>query len=148
MRVERTDRRGHRFGKAEEANGDLGDHPKRAFRADEQSRQVVAGRRLSRAAAGVNDAAVGEHDRQAEDGFAHRAVAHRGRARCARRGHAADRRIGARIDPERQSCVVQCLVQLTMGDARFDRRVEIVGIDLQDAIHPREIDRHATAEAR
>ena len=99
-RLERADGRRHRFGQAEQAHRDLGDDAERPFRADEQPRQVVARRRLARAPAGADDAAVGEHHRQPEHRLAHRAVAHRGRARRARRGHAADRRVGARIDPE------------------------------------------------
>ena len=55
----------------------LGDHAERALAADEEPRQVVARRRLPRPAAGPDDAAVAEDDRQAEDVLAHRPVAHR-----------------------------------------------------------------------
>ena len=99
-RLERADRRRDRFGQAVQAQRDLGDDAQRAFRADEQARQVVARRRLARAAAGLDHAAVGEHHRQAEHGFAHRPVANGRRAGGARGGHAADRGVGAGIDPE------------------------------------------------
>ena len=66
-------------------------------------RQVVARGRLARAAAGADDAAVGRDHGQAQHVFAHRAVAHGVGARSARRRHAAERRVGARIDREEES---------------------------------------------
>ena len=56
---ELADRRRDRLGHAVEAQLDLGDDAERAFGADEQPRQVVAGGRLARAAAGADDAPVG-----------------------------------------------------------------------------------------
>ena len=53
-RLEGTDGGGHGFGQAVQTQRDLGDDAERAFGSDEQARQVVAGRRLARAAAGVN----------------------------------------------------------------------------------------------
>ena len=50
--AERADRRGDRLRDAVEAQLHLGDDPERALRADEEPRQVVAGRRLARPAAG------------------------------------------------------------------------------------------------
>ena len=44
-----------------EPDAHLGDHGERSFGPDEQARQVVAGRRLPRAAAGPDDRPVGEH---------------------------------------------------------------------------------------
>ena len=105
--------------------------PSVPFGADEQARQVVAGGRLARARPGRDDPAVGQHHRQAEHVLAHRAVAHGGRARRARRRHAADRRVGAGIDREHQAGVAQRLVQLHARHAGFDRRVEILGADAQ-----------------
>ena len=43
-RLERADRRRHRLGQRMQPHGDVGDHPQRPFRADEQPRQVIAGR--------------------------------------------------------------------------------------------------------
>ena len=53
-RVERADRRRHRFGQRMQPQRDLGDHAERALRSDEEPRQVVAGRRLARARAGAD----------------------------------------------------------------------------------------------
>ncbi len=46
------------LGDAVEADGELGDHAERALRPDEDTREVVAGRRLRRAAAGAHDLAA------------------------------------------------------------------------------------------
>ena len=73
----------------------------------------------------LNDAAVGEHDRQPQNVLAHRSVADRRRARRARRGHAADRRVGAGIDREHQAGVLQVIVQLAMRQPGFDRHVQV-----------------------
>ena len=117
--------RGDRLGHAVEPQLDLGDDAERAFGADEQARQVVAGARLARAAAGVNDAAVGGDDGQAEHVLAHRAVADGVGARRARRRHAADRRVGAGIDREEQAGALELGVQLLARDARLHAAVEI-----------------------
>ena len=63
-RVERTHRRGDRLGQAVHAQRDLGNHAERSLGPDEETRQVVTGRRLSRAAAGADDAPVGKHHGQ------------------------------------------------------------------------------------
>ena len=55
---ELADRRGDRFGHAVQPQLDLGDDAERAFGADEKAREIVAGARLARAAAGTDDAAV------------------------------------------------------------------------------------------
>ena len=34
------------------------------------------------------------------------------------------------------------LVELLVGNARFHSRIEIAGADLQDPVHPRDIDAH------
>ena len=78
----------------------LGDHAERPFRADDEIRQVVAGRRLDRARARADDAAVGEHDLELEHVRAHAAVPHGRRAARIRRRHAAERRVRARVDRE------------------------------------------------
>ncbi len=126
-----------------QAKRDLGDDAEGSLRADEEPREVVAGRRLARARARLDRAAVGEHDGQAEHVLAHRAVADRGRARRARRRHAAQRRVGAGIDWKPQAGVAQRFAQLQACDARLDRRVEIVDADADDLLHLPQIDRDA-----
>ena len=84
-------RRRHRLGHPVEPQLHLGDDPERALGADEKPREVVAGARLARAAAGVDDPAVGGDDGEAEHVLAHRAVADGVGSRGARRRHAADR---------------------------------------------------------
>ena len=124
----------------------LGDDAERAFGSDEQARQVVARGRLAGPRARLDDAAVGEDDGQAEDVLAHRAVANRGRAGGARRGHAAERGVGAGIDGEHEAGVAQGLGQLQAGDAGFHRGVEILGADAQHAVHLAQVDADAAAD--
>ena len=145
-RVERAHRRGDRFRQGMQPQRHLGDHAERAFRSDEQPRQVVAGRRLARARAGRDHRAVGQHHRQPQHVLAHRAVADRGRAGRARRGHAADGRVGAGIDGEGEAGVVQRLVQLQPCHPGFDGHVEILDADARHLVHLAEIDRHAAAD--
>ena len=122
---------------------DLRDHAERAFRSDEQPREVVAGRRFARPRAGTNDLAAGQDHRQPEHVVAHGAVAHGGRAGGARGGHAANRRVGARIDREHQARVSERLAELQSRDAGFNRRVQVLGADAQDAIELAQVDRDA-----
>ena len=129
-----------------QSEGDLGDDAERSLGSDEETREVVAGRRLARAATGANHPPVGKDHRETQHGFAHRAVADGRGARRARRRHAANRRIGAGIDPEVNAGVGQRLVELAVRDAGFDLAVEIVGADTQHTIHARQINRNATVD--
>ena len=141
-------RRGNRLRHAVQAQLDLGDDAERAFRADVEAREIVAGRRLARAAAGAHDAAVGRHDREAEHVLAHRAVAHGVGAGRARRRHAADRRVGARIDREEQARALELGVELLARHARLHAAVEIGRIDLEHLVHLRQVDAHAAVQRR
>ena len=143
---ELADRGGDRLGHAVEAQLDLGDDAERAFGADEQAREVVAGARLARAAAGAHDAAVGRDDGQAQHVLAHRAVAHGVGARRARRRHAADRRVGARIDREEEARALELGVELLARDARLHAAVEVLGVDLEHAVHLRQVDADAAVQ--
>ena len=104
-RLERADRRRHRFRDGMQPQRHLGDDAERAFGADEQAGQIVARGRFARARAGLDHAAVGEHRGQPEDVLAHRAVADRGRAGRARRGHPAERGVRAR---DRSGTSIRC----------------------------------------
>src|ERR1051325_1298194 len=67
-------------------------------------------------------------------------------AGSARRRHAAERCVCARIYRKEQTGVAQVFVELLAGDPRFNGRVEILCIDPQDPVHLREIDAHAASE--
>ena len=135
MRIEGAHRGGHGFGNAVKAQRDFGDDAERAFGADEQARQVIAGRGFARAARGADDAAVGEHHRQRKHVLAHGAVAHRVGAGRARRGHAAEGGVGARIDREEQALVADEGVQFLARHARLHGDVEVFRADAQDLVH-------------
>ena len=79
-RLERAHSGAHRLWSAVEPECEFGDHAQRAFGADEQPREVIAGRRLARPAAGPDDLPVGEDHRQPQHVVAHGAVANRGGA--------------------------------------------------------------------
>ena len=81
-------------GRRVHAQARAGDHPERAFAADEQLVQVGAHRGAGRAA-GVHDAAVGEHDVEAEHHVLDLPVAGRQLSRAAARQPAAD---GGEVD--------------------------------------------------
>ncbi len=140
---ERADRCANDLGTSLQAQGDLGDHAERPFRSDEEACQVVTGRRLAGAPAGRDHAPVGQHHRQPQHVLPHRSVSHRGRAGRTGGGHSANRRVGAGIDREHQAGVLQVVVELEPGEAGFDRDVEIVGAEPEDAGHPRQVDRDA-----
>ena len=118
QRLECQHGRRHGLGRGVHPQRRLDDEPERALRADEQSREVVAGRGLARPGVGADQLAVGGHDEQGHDVLAHRPVAHRGRARRAGRDHAADRRVGARVDAEEHALGAQPRIQLPRASPR------------------------------
>ena len=124
----------------------LTDHAERALRADQQVREVVAGRRLAGPRARAHDLAAGGDDRERQHVLAHGPVAHRGRAARACRGHAAERGVGTRIDREEDTVFAQALLELPARDTRLDRRVEVLGAHGNDAIHACQVDRDATLQ--
>ncbi len=142
-RRERAHRRGHRLRLRIQADCDFRNHAERAFRADEQAREVVTRGRLAGPRAGFDHAAVGQHHGQPEHVFAHRAVAHGVGTRRARGRHAADARVRAGVDREEQTRVAQRLVQLFARDAGLDGDGQVFGVDRQHPVHFRQIDRYA-----
>ena len=143
---EGADRGRHCLRDAGEAERHLDDHAERPFRADEEPGQVVARRGLARPGSGADRPPVGQHDGEPQHVVAHRAVAHRVGARGARRGHAADRRVRARVDREEQAGVAEMGVELLAGHPRLDPDVEVGGVDLEHAVHPRHVDRDPAFE--
>ena len=116
---------------------DLRDDAERALGPDEEPREVVARRRLARAAARLQHRPVREDDGQAEDGVAHRAVAHGRRARRAAGRHAADGRVRARVDHELEARVAQRGVDGFPRRARLRAAVHVAGVLLEHGRHLR-----------
>ncbi len=129
-----------------QAERDIGDHAERAFRADEQPRQVVAGRRLPGPRPGLDDAAIGQHRGHAEHVLAHGAVADGRGARGAGGRHPAEGGVGARIDGEGQAGVPQRLGELQPRHPGLDGRIEILRADPQHVVHVAKVDRDAAAQ--
>ncbi len=90
VREERGDRRRDRGRQGPEPYGRAHDDAERALRADHERGEVVARDALHGAVAGVDHAAVGEHDREREDGLAGHAVLGAEQAARVRRDVAAD----------------------------------------------------------
>ena len=142
-RRERADAGGDRLRNAGKPQRQLDDDAERAFGADHQPREVVAGRRFLGAARGGHQLAIRQHDLQRQHVVLHGAVAHGIGAGAARRRHAAERGVGAGIDREEQALVAQVLVERLAGDAGLDHAVEVLGMHRQHPVHVAEIDRHA-----
>ena len=139
-------RRRHRFGDAVKTQLDFGDDAERALRPDEQSREVVTRAGFARPPAGADDAPVAGDDGEPEHVFAHRAITDGIGSRRARGGHSADRCIRARVDREEEPGALELRVDLLARDAGLHAAVEVLGVDLQHAVHLRQIDAHAPGE--
>ena len=124
----------------------LGDHAERPLRADEEIRQVVAGRRLHGARAGADDAPVREHDLELEHVRAHAAVAHGRRAARVRRRHPAERRVGAGVDREPEPVRAGRRLELRARHARLDGRGQVVGPQRDDRVHARQVEADPAVE--
>ncbi len=142
-RIEGAHRGRHRLLHRVQAHRDFGDDAERAFRADEQARQVIAGSGFLRAARGVDDAPVGQHHFQRQHVLAHRAVAHRVGSGGARRRHAAQGGVGARVYREEQAGVLDVFVELLARDAGLHHRVEVLLVHREHLVHLRQVDRDA-----
>ena len=132
-----------RLGDAVELQRELGNDAERAFRADQETGEIVAGGGLACPAAGGDHAAVGKDRGEAEHGIAHGAVAHGVGAGGARRRHAAEARIGAGIDREEETEIAQVIVEGFAGDAGLHHAIEVSLMHGKDAVHAGEIEREA-----
>ena len=139
---------GDLLGDAVDAQRQLGDHRERALRAEQQPREVVAGRGLAGARAGVDHRAVGEHRAQAEHVLAHRAVAGRAGARGGGGRHAAERGVGAGVDGEEQPVLPEPLLERQPVHARLHAAVEVLGVDLEHAVHAGEVEREPAVDGQ
>ncbi len=142
-RVEDADARQDRLGNAVELERQRGDDAERALGADKQAREVVAGRRLPRPAAGGDDAAVGQHRGQPEHEVAHGAVTHGVGARGPGRRHAAEARVGPGVDGKEQAGAPQIVVEGFAGHAGLHDAVEIGLVHGEDVVHAGKIERQA-----
>ena len=140
---EGADAAGDRLGNALQAQGDRRQHAERPLRADEEPRQIVAGRGLAGAMSRAHLLAARRDGGEGDDVVAHGAVAHGIGARGACRGHPADRRVRAGIDREEEAGIAQIHVQVLARDPRLHGAVEILGIDLDHPVHAARIERDA-----
>ena len=121
----------------------LRDYAQGSLRADEQAGEVVAGGRLRRGRARADRPAARQDRLEREDVRPHLAVAHRCRPRRVRGGHAAERGVRARVDWEEEPVLAGSALEHASGNARLDRRDQILGLQRQDAIHAREVEADA-----
>src|ERR1700722_16478066 len=144
-RGKRTHAARYRFRNAGELERQLGDDAKRAFRADDEPREIVTGAGFLSPARRRHPLAVGKHGFQRKYIVPHGAVAHRVSARGAGRRHAAERSIGAGIDWKEDALIAELLVERLARDAGLDDAVEILGVNREQAVHVAEIERDAPA---
>ncbi len=119
--------------------GGLGDDPDRPLGADEKPRQVVAGGGLGRLAAGVDHLAAGQHHRQAHHVVLGGAVLDGLHAGGVVGDHAADGGVRARVRREEEAVFAGLAVQLLAQHAGLDVGLEVLGPDVQDAVHARQV---------
>ena len=131
----------------DELHRHLGDDAERALGADHQVQQAVAGAGLADGLAELDDAPVGEDDRQRENVVARHAVFHRAHAAGVRGDVAADgggllAGIGRIHQAVREGVGREILQQ----DAGLDAHDEIVHVIVQDLVHPARAEHHAARE--
>ena len=126
-----------------QAQRQLGDHGERALGADEEADHVVAGGGLRRCAPGPDHAAVGQHGLEGEHVLAHLAVAHRRCPGRVRRGHAAERGVGAGVDGEEEAVRGRGPAEGAPRHACLDGCGEILRRHPDDPVHPRQVERDA-----
>ena len=138
-RLEDAEQRAIRLRVARDAHPDLRDDAERPLGADDHAGQVVAGVVLGRAA-GLDDAAVGQDELDAEDVVDGDAVLERVRAAgvggdvAADRAGALARRVGGVVEAVR----LEVVGQPEVDDARLDDGVAVAIVDFEDPLHPRQ----------
>src|SRR5215469_18858677 len=135
-----ADRSRYRFWNSVKTHCQFGDDAERAFRSDKQPSQIVSRCRLSRPSRGSNNAAVGQHHRHRKHILTHRTVTHCIRSGGSRRSHPAERRIGSWVYWKEKPSITQVFIELLARDTRFDRGVEVFGVDLHNAAHVGHVD--------
>ena len=146
-------KRGPGRGLRRELERGLRDDGERAFRADQQPRQVVTNRALGGVDAAAQFFTGAGYRTQRERVLAATAVFHRARSGGVAGEVAADRAVRARgrIGRPEESVFGERGLQIAIEYARFDHGETVVGIDLDDAVHAFErnhdpaVDRHRRA---
>ena len=117
-----------------------GDDAERAFGADEQLAQAIAGVVLAQPAQPVPHRAIRQHHLQPEHQVARIAVAHGVVAAGVGGEHAADLRAALRGDRQRQQapCLGRRVLRRLQRHAGFDGHGQVERIDVADARHPGE----------
>ena len=144
-----ADERGfHRARAREQLQHRGGDDAERAFGADENLAQVVAGVVLLQLREKIHDAAVGQHDLEPEHEIARDAVGQRAGAAGIGREIAADGAAAFRAERERKQPVDRGRRLLRFGqhDAGLAGHRVRCGIDLADPVEPREREDHSPSK--
>ena len=138
-RFENAQQRCSQFRLAQQLHRDGSRDADGAFRADEESRQVVAAG-LGRLAAKLHDVAVRQHDFHAGHVIHRDAVHQRVRSAGILGNIAADSAglLAGRIGREVQAKMRDMFGELKIHYAGLHHRALILGIDFQDAVHARE----------
>ena len=121
----------------------FGDEAERAFAADEDAREVVAGAALARPLARLDDRAVGQDDGEAQDPVFHRAVAVGVRAGAPCPHHAADHGARAGVGGEEEALFGELGVEGFPAYGGLDDDVEIVFVQREDLVHAPKVDADA-----
>ena len=129
-----------RHGIGMEAEADPADEGEPATRAADELAEVVAGDVLDDLAAGVDDRAVGEHERDAEHEVARGAEPVAQRAREILREAGADRRVARRVEREPLPGRGERGREGREADAGFDGAGEVARLVLEDAVHARGVE--------
>ena len=134
----------------EELQGRRRNQSQRAFGADEEMLQIVAGVVLAQGAQAVPDAAVGQHHFEAEAKLTRIAVAQHLHPAGIGREVAADGGAAFRRQRQRKQAIDLpcCLLYGMQGAAGLDRDRVVVRVDGADAIQARERDHHFAAGRR
>ena len=122
---------------------ELGKHAKRAFGANQQTREVIPGRSLLGAAGGTDFPPVRHYRFHRQHVVFHGAVANRVGTRSARCCHAAEACVSTRVNRKKQPGVAQVLVQRLACHAWLHSYRQVFLMDLDDLVHLRHIDADA-----
>ena len=126
----------NRTGRAQDAQGRLGDDAELALRADHQPEQVVAGR-IQGVAADVHDRAVEQHHADAQNVVGGDAVFQAMGAAGVHRDIAADGagELRRRVGGVEEAAVANGIADGEIGDAGFDAGGAVREVDFEDAGH-------------
>jgi hypothetical protein len=118
-----------------ELERDLRHDAKSTLTAYEESSKIVPCGGLARAAAGLDHAAVGQHDCQVDNPVAHGAVADGVGPRAACADHSADHGRGTWVYGEEEARVFDLFVEGHPADGGLDCYVHVVWTQVNDLVH-------------